>query len=127
MNAALAEAALELVGVPFRLHGRDPASGLDCVGVVAEALRRTGRTVCTPEGYALRASSVARFLACADQSGLERIDAEGDVLLCMANPIQPHLLVAVPDGFVHAHASLGRVAFMPPPLEWPVIVQWRLT
>ncbi|MFN4134304.1 MAG: peptidoglycan endopeptidase [Novosphingobium sp.] len=126
MNAALADAALELVGLPFRLHGREPASGLDCVGVVAEALRRTGRAVSVPEGYSMRTASVARFLGCAEQSGLKPVDSDGDVILCMASPIQPHLLVAVRDGYVHAHASLGRVTFMPPPLDWPVIAQWRL-
>ncbi len=39
MNADLAAAALNLIGTPFRLHGRDPATGLDCVGLVAEAMR----------------------------------------------------------------------------------------
>ncbi len=34
-------AARALVGVPFRLHGRD-RDGLDCVGVAALALGRTG-------------------------------------------------------------------------------------
>ena len=31
---ALAEAAAALVGSRFRLHGRDPATGLDCIGGV---------------------------------------------------------------------------------------------
>lgn len=126
MKAVFADAALQLVGVPFRLHGREPESGLDCVGVVAEALCRAGRAVCVPEGYSLRAASAAQFFGCAEQSGLTRVATDGDVLLCMVNPIQPHLVIAVPGGFVHAHASLGRVTFMPPPLDWPVIAQWRL-
>ena len=35
---ALATAAEQLIGIPFRLHGRNPETGLDCVGVVAAAV-----------------------------------------------------------------------------------------
>lgn len=116
-----------LVGVPFRLHGRDPATGLDCVGLVAEALRRAGGKPDTPEGYSLRSVSVARFLQCAEASGLRRCDGGGDVVLCQTGPTQSHLAVRVPGGFVHAHASLGRVTFLPAPLPWPISRQWRMT
>lgn len=126
MSRALTKAALGLVGVPFRLHGRDPESGLDCVGLVAEALRRAGCLPDVPEGYSLRSVSVARFLKCAEASGLKRCSKGGQVLLCMVSPVQPHLLIAVPGGFVHAHASLGRVTILPAPLPWPVSLQWRL-
>ncbi|MFM6828852.1 MAG: hypothetical protein ACKOVA_00735 [Novosphingobium sp.] len=44
----------------------------------------------------------------------------------MANPVQPHLVIAVQGGFVHAHAGLGRVTFLPAPLPWPIARQWRL-
>lgn len=127
MRAALAEAALGLVGVPFRLHGRDPATGLDCVGLVAEALRRVGGKPDAPEGYSLRSVSVARFLRCAAASGLTACEDEGDIVLCRTGPMQSHLAVRVPGGFVHAHASLGRVTFLPAPLPWPISQQWRLT
>ncbi|MGV3511228.1 MAG: peptidoglycan endopeptidase [Novosphingobium sp.] len=126
MSPALAEAALGLVGTPFRLHGRDPAAGLDCVGLVAEALRLAGGTPVPPEGYALRSVSVAQFLRCAAASGLSVCEDEGDVVLCRVGPVQSHLAVRVPGGFVHAHASLGRVTFLPAPLPWPVCLQWRL-
>jgi hypothetical protein len=126
MNGRLGRAALELVGVPFRLHGRDPAVGLDCVGVVAQALRRIGCLTFVPEGYTLRGTAISPFISCAEQSGLEPTDADGDVILCMVNPVQPHLLVSVNGGFVHAHASLRRVTFMPSPLPWPIAMQWRV-
>lgn len=126
MSGALAEAALGLLGVPFRLHGRDPATGLDCVGLVAEALRRAGRRPDPPEGYAVRSTSVARFLRCAAASGLTECAEEGDIVLCRVGAVQSHLAVRVPGGFVHAHASLGRVTFLPGPLPWPVSLQWRL-
>jgi len=126
VNGRLTKVALELVGVPFRLHGRDPQRGLDCVGVVTEALRRIGRTTTVPEGYTLRGTAISPFIACATQSGLQPTDADGEVILCMVNPVQPHLLVRVSGGFVHAHASLRRVTFMPGPLPWRVAMQWSV-
>lgn len=124
-DMSLAEAAMTLVGSPFRLHGRSPETGLDCVGVVAEAMRRTGARPDCPEGYSLRLMSVSRWLENASRSGLASVESGGDVVLCMANPVQPHLAIAVPGGFVHAHAGLGRVTYLPGPLPWPVVRQWR--
>lgn len=126
MDAALAEAALRLVGTRFRLHGRVPETGLDCVGLVAAAMRGAGYAPHAPQGYSLRNVSVAHWLGHAGQSGLIAAEADGDVVLCMANPVQPHLLIAAPGGFVHAHAGLGRVTFLPAPLPWPVTMQWQL-
>lgn len=126
MNVALAEAALRLVGTRFRLHGREPETGLDCVGLVAAAMRGAGYAPHAPEGYSLRSVSVKRWLGHAGLSGLIPAEAASDVVLCMANPLQPHLLIAVPGGFVHAHAGLGRVSFMPAPLPWPIAAQWQL-
>lgn len=126
MNPALAEAALELVGVPFRLHGRDPATGLDCVGLVAEALRRCGRSVTPPHGYAMRALDVTPLLSLASRSGLVEVEQDGAVILARVHALQPHLLIAVSGGFVHAHAGLGRVTVLPQPLPWRVIRLWNL-
>lgn len=126
MDTALAEAALRLVGTRFRLHGRVPETGLDCVGLVAAAMQAAGYAPHAPQGYSLRNVSVTHWLGHAEQSGLIRAEADGDVVLCMANPVQPHLLIAVPGGFVHAHAGLGRVTFLPSPLPWPVTLQWHL-
>ncbi|MEG8037878.1 hypothetical protein QP166_00400 [Sphingomonas sp. LR60] len=46
-------AAQQLVGVRFRVQGRDPALGLDCVGLVAVALWRAGAAVTVPRDYAV--------------------------------------------------------------------------
>jgi cell wall-associated NlpC family hydrolase len=127
MSAGLALAALSLIGTPFRLHGTRPESGLDCVGLVAEVMRRCGHAVCPPQGYTLRSVSVARWLNHAERSGLERVADDGDVVLCMVNPVQPHLLIRAAGGFVHANAGLGKVTFLPDPLPWPIAAQWRLT
>ena len=42
MSAAIIAAARAAIGARFRLHGRDPATGLDCVGLVACAAPRAG-------------------------------------------------------------------------------------
>ena len=61
-GAKLARAAMALVGCRFRLHGRDPASGLDCVGVLHAALASCGRSVSLPDTYTLRLRDPAPWL-----------------------------------------------------------------
>ena len=48
---ALAEAAVAFAGTRFRLHGRDPETGLDCIGLLAAALTRIGRVSETAFGW----------------------------------------------------------------------------
>ena len=135
MNAgeAFAAAAAALCGAPFRLHGRHPATGLDCVGLVAVALERCGQTVVAPEGYALRALSVTPLLGFAARNGFAAADVAavaeaGDLLLLRLSPIQAHLAIAL-DGerFVHAHAGLGKVVIGHGALPGETIARWRLT
>lgn len=115
-----------LVGTRFRLHGRDPAHGLDCVGLVACALGG----VAAPTGYALRNSSIVRHLAFAERAGFRAATGpviRGDCILALPGPAQHHLLIALDgDRFIHAHAGLGRVVLQPGPLPWPIAAHWRL-
>jgi hypothetical protein len=127
MSARIGKAAMTLVGVPFRLHGRDPATGLDCIGLVAEAMARAGYTPVAPHGYSLRASSVEALFPFVSANGLKQVRKDGAIALVMVNPLQPHLAVRVPGGFVHAHAGIGRVTFLPGELPWPIHTQWRAT
>ncbi|MCA0979068.1 peptidoglycan endopeptidase [Qipengyuania flava] len=137
-----AAAAERLVGTPFRLHGREPEHGLDCVGVVLCALRR-----CGVDGggfapcYGLRNSSIAALLPMAAALGLREVEGgrqRGDVLLVRAGPAQQHLLVITEgvrtgnvstggDCFVHAHAGLRRVVLQHGADAWPLIRHWRLS
>ncbi len=127
MNAAIADAALSLVGVRFRLHGRDPATGLDCVGVVAEAMRLAGIEPVVPAGYRLRGASVTGLLPFAHANRfMPATPADADVFLVMVNPVQPHLTIRAPGGFVHAHAGIGRVTYLPGDLPWPIAGTWRV-
>lgn len=116
----VAARALALVGAPFRLHGRDPVHGLDCVGVVALA---TGHAV--PGGYALRGGNADAVTARID-AVLARSDgaSPGDVLLMAAGPGQLHLAVRVENGIVHADAGLRRVVMRPGEPPWPLLAAW---
>ncbi|KUR73647.1 hypothetical protein AQZ52_01365 [Novosphingobium fuchskuhlense] len=127
MNAALAAAATGLIGVRFRLHGRDPDTGLDCVGVVAEAMRLAALTPVVPQGYRLRTLTMNDLEPFAQANGFETVgEADADVVLAMVSPVQLHLAINVPGGFVHAHAGIGRVTFLPGVLPWPVACSWRV-
>jgi len=114
----------DLIGVPFRLHGRDPATGLDCVGVVALALG--AGTV--PSGYRLRRAAPDAIIDGLEAAGLIRTHGaprEGDVLLIAAGPSQFHLALRTSQGFVHACALLKRVVETPGYPE-NVIGVWRV-
>lgn len=128
---ALAEAALRLVGSPFRLHGRDPATGLDCVGVCVAALDAIGRKVHVPPSYALRNAALGDFSGVLAQAGLgttQEPEAPGDIVLLQLCAVQFHLIIAVGSGyFVHAHAGLRRVIQSPGPNTDSVIERWRLS
>jgi murein DD-endopeptidase / murein LD-carboxypeptidase len=116
--------ALALVGAPFRLHGRDPATGLDCVGVIALA------TGCpAPTGYALRGADPDRVCALIEAAGLRAVQdaASGDVVLMKTGPGQLHLGVLTARGLVHADAGLRRVVERPGRPDWEILGQWRLS
>jgi cell wall-associated NlpC family hydrolase len=128
---ALAVAAESLVGCRFRLHGRDPETGLDCIGVLAAALARTGRTVDFPTGYGLRTSRYDQLDDLARGHGFvlaEDAIEPGDVLFVRSGPGQMHLMMAAlaPGRMVEAHARLGRVVLSRGGISQPVLTHWRL-
>lgn len=126
MGDAVGAAAQALVGTRFRLHGRDVASGLDCVGVVAAALRAGGFEGAVPTGYALRGGRCARIVAAIDAM-LVRVETMGvgDVLLFAIGAGQFHLAIRTAGGIVHADAALRRVVERPGAPPWPVVGIWR--
>lgn len=122
-----AAAAGALVGARFRLHGREPETGLDCVGLAALAWRAGGHAGPTPGGYRLRggdADTVARALG----GRAVRCDgtAPGDLLLFRAGPGQLHLGIRTAAGLVHADGALGRVVERPGDAPWPLVAAWRM-
>ncbi|WP_369026591.1 hypothetical protein [Qipengyuania sp. RANM35] len=125
-----AREAEKLVGTSFRLRGRNPATGLDCVGLVSCALSAARGWVKAPDGYALRNATLEPYLTFAGRNGFENAVGSivrGDLLLVRPGPAQTHLVVATsPDRFVHAHASLGRVAIHAGTLTWSIHRHYRL-
>jgi hypothetical protein len=130
-GALLAEAAGRLAGTKFRLHGRDPATGLDCVGLLAAALAACGKPWRLPNGYPLRAHRLAGLEDIATDCGFHPAEGDfraGDVALVRTSPCQFHLVIALQGGgFVHADAGLRRVVRCTGPLAWTLVSHWRLT
>jgi cell wall-associated NlpC family hydrolase len=127
---ALALAARELVGAPYRHGGRDPASGLDCLGVVAASFAAIGWPGRLPARSTLRRCDMPDAAQLASRAGLICTTgpvAAGDILLVRCSPIQLHLLIAIStDRFVHAHAGLRRVVLGPGDPTWTLAAHWRL-
>jgi murein DD-endopeptidase / murein LD-carboxypeptidase len=123
------DAALALVGVPFRLHGRDVASGLDCVGLVAAAYARAGLVAASvPDRYRMRETNVddARaWIAAAGLSAVTGAGEVGDVVLSDMGGGQLHLMIAGAGATIHAHAGLRRVVEMPGAPPGCVVGRWR--
>ena len=123
--AAAARAAL---GARFRPHGREPATGLDCIGLAGFALRAGGWDGMLPTGYALRGGEPAGVATRIEASGLAASadEAPGDLLLFASGPGQLHLGIATDVGLVHACATARRVVERPGVAPWPVLGRWRL-
>jgi cell wall-associated NlpC family hydrolase len=124
--SAVVAAARVATGVRFRVHGRD-REGLDCVGLVAVALRGGGWDGAVPSGYALAtgdARVIARVLAAAGLRAVQDARA-GDVVAFASGPGQLHLGINTGDGLIHADAGLRRVVERPGAAPWPVVGRWR--
>jgi probable lipoprotein NlpC len=93
----------DLVGIPYKEHGRD-STGMDCYGLVIEAIRRMGKTVpdafCTGKGIKTKTASIPN-------TKLDKPE-EGAVveMLVMGRP--SHIGVCLGDGtFIHAIEKIG--------------------
>lgn len=119
--------ARSLVGVKFRPQGRDPLTGLDCVGVILRATAIPDSLV--RRDYRLRGAHSAEI-----ESALSRwffrLDSNqscrGDIMLFGISSEQSHLGVNCGGSFIHADASLRRVVETPMPPLWPIAAQYRL-
>lgn len=126
----IAAAARGCVGTPFRLHGRVPGRGLDCVGLVAHVGRSLGLTAHDETAYGLSGSE-ERLEAGLARAGLVRVavaDAQvGDVLLFDMQRRLLHVAVMSGHGIIHAHRGLGRVVEHRLDEEWraALAAAWR--
>ncbi len=118
--------ARALIGTRFRLHGRDPATGIDCVGLIARVI---GRENVAPTGYAMRGGTSQSWSVMMDAVCARRWSnlRSGDVLLLEAGPHQFHLGIWSGAALIHADARLRRVVETPGPLLWPMVGAWAQT
>ena len=131
IGSQLAIAAIEFLGTPFRLHGRDPRRGLDCVGLLIVSLRACGLPASDPASYGLRNTEAARHLKHLELSGfgpaLGRPEP-GDVMIARPGPGQHHVLICDSrKSFVHAHAGLRKVVRSTAACPWPILGHYRLS
>lgn len=128
-QARIAARAMTLLGAPFRLHGRSPETGLDCVGVVAACLFEADYRFETPNDYRIRGDFEGRAQAFFADSRFQNIEdgsrVAGDILLLRPGPRHIHFAVLSHVAAVHAHVGLGRVVLTPLPLPYGNITQWR--
>lgn len=119
-----------MLGVRFRLQGRDARFGLDCVGLVWAAYAAAGVRLAAPCDYPIRGWSMARVQAALDGSGLQPVAADaalrtGDVALLQMGAGQYHLALLNQNSAVHAHAGLRRVVETPLADDWAAAARWR--
>lgn len=135
--------ARKYVGVPFRHQGRNPAVGLDCIGLGVAYLRGLGYDVRDRTDYgrdpdgSLRAALVHSLgAAVAEGEGCWRHAQPGDVLsMRFANiGAAPERHVGIASDFggelylIHADNSHGKVVEIPMDDRWKrrVIGVWRV-
>ena len=117
-----------LVGTPYRLQGREPGVGLDCVGLVAQVYRLPAEQV--PFRYRVRSGSWARV-----DEQLERwfepdrtggAPRSGSLLALRLTQDRAHFAVAGPHAHVHADLGLRRVVETPGLPDAEALQVWQL-
>jgi cell wall-associated NlpC family hydrolase len=118
-----------MIGTPFRLQGKNPATGLDCVGLVWAAYAAAGVRLVRPCDYPLRGWARTRVEAALTATGFSPAgDAArvGDVALIAFAAGQFHLGLIGRASLVHAHAGLRRVVEAPLDDAVRAAARWRL-
>lgn len=122
----IVRAARGLVGVRFVHQGRDPAIGLDCVGVAIGAARACGLSVLDREGYGRAPgddhAQTGLIAVIAAQPCLRRVQrppAAGDLLIMQFARVPHHVAICGGDTVIHALGSIGRC------VEHPIDATWR--
>lgn len=127
----IAATARALVGTPFRPQGRDPATGLDCIGLALVCLKAAGVDESAPDDYRLSDPGLARITDWGRRAGLDFLTAQasvraGDLRIVGPALCQTHVMVFTGGGHVHADARLRRVVLLPGGAPWPLLGALRL-
>lgn len=126
----IAQRAQQAVGVRFRLHGRSIETGLDCVGLIAYAIKPLIKNIDVPEHYQLRFDNIETPRMFFAQTNFAEIDTDiahqcGDIILTAPACQQLHFLILHHDHYVHAHSGLRRIVAANYPLTSAAIMAWR--
>ena len=114
------------VGTRFRPQGRNPQTGLDCVGLATWAFDIPAETI--RGNYRLGGAHFAEL----ERELTKRFSRAGfegrpaDLWLCRISSRQAHLSICCGQSFVHADARLRRVVETPGRPPWPVIAAFRI-
>jgi cell wall-associated NlpC family hydrolase len=105
-------AARACIGARFRLQGRDPATGLDCIGLIVWSARCCGLVVPDATDYLLSdnparldAGLLAAPVALIDQRAL----APGDMVRLLSSGQPLHLAICGEDTLIHADIRCRKV------------------
>lgn len=123
-SVEIIQRARAMLGVKFRPQGRDPATGLDCAGLVLWVFGISPDLV--RRNYRLRGAHRAEVerLMCRWFERLRQACA-GDVMLFAVSGNQDHLAVNCGKTFIHADASRRKVVETPMPAPWPLTAAFR--
>ncbi len=115
-----------LIGTRFIAQGRDPAIGLDCVGLALLAYGLAANGV--SDDYRLSGAHRGAILEFA-KAKFRRVAKLrrriGDLLLLQPGAAQWHLAIWTGDGLIHADIAHRRIVERPGSPEWPVAAVLR--
>lgn len=99
------------LGVPFRHQGRNPASGLDCIGLAVRVISDLGFSISDITNYEREPNPV--MMGAAIEPYLSRIDHRNikpGCILWMKFIREPmHVAIVTDIGMIHAYGTIGRV------------------
>lgn len=116
-------AARSCLGAPFRHQGRDPATGIDCAGLIVVVARSLGVPVADVSGYGVTPMCGQLEAALDAQSHLSRLPERllmrpGDVLLIRFAGEPQHLAVLGDGTLIHCYETSGKCVEHDFPESW---------